>query len=629
MADGRSFKEIVEARFENELWDAVASFVSENPEKLECSSYSVASPEEAELSDLKVEAVSVRDAGGIAIKFDVVVSTELEIAETIRRDRETDSAAPWFRISCSADLDDELRNFAIISIVSYNRYGKLPQDALSNALVPYIYKEKLDLVAEDFLKRFYPEALEEPMPLPVLKVAQRMGLTVQPAHLSKSCSVFGQVYFADCEAECFDSELREYVLQSVKRGTILYDPNVFFMRNLGCVHNTIIHECVHWDKHRKAFALQKLFNESACTIRCQVVESRKKDNERSPADWMEWQANALAPRILMPYLQTGAKARELIQMQKALLHTDCMTDVMEPVITELADFFGVSKTSAKLRMVDLGYEDAMGVFTYTDDHYVPRHSFKPGAIKKSQTFTIDAFYALLEFASKPELQQRLSTGKYLYVDSHYCLNDPKYIEINEQGHAKLTDYANRHIDECCLVFDLEVSQDRSYGTKYYTECVLYKDALSQHLVRPTYKSNDHNKQIDQTAAHSFPTDIRETSRVLNSLPGGFSEALITLMKWRGVSERELADRCYMEEKTIQRMRTGKPVRVRSIVAVCVGMQLPPAISLELVTKAGFFLRGKEEYVAFHQILCTQYRNSILECNEMMESLGFPPLSDSK
>lgn len=46
---------------------------------------------------------------------------------------------------------------------------------------------------------------------------------------------------------------------SVKAKTIFVDPNAYFLYNLGKVNNTIVHECVHWDKHGKAFELERLY----------------------------------------------------------------------------------------------------------------------------------------------------------------------------------------------------------------------------------------------------------------------------------------------------------------------------------------------------------------------------------
>ncbi len=626
MKEIRTFRDFIEARYDNELWKVVASFIAENPGRLECRSYRVPNPDEAELSDLHIKRVSVRDTGGTGIAFDVLTEAEIEVAETVHRNRESDSVFQWFKVSCTGDLDDGLHNFAMCTPTVYTGSRKLPDGAMSGDLVPYIYKEKLDAVAEDFLRRHCPEALERPMPLPVMEIARRMNLAVEPEHLSKNLTVFGQIYFADCQIECYDKEARDYKPKPVKRGTILYDPDVFFMRNLGCVNNTIIHECVHWDKHKKAFELQKLCNEAMCTIRCQVVEGSQPNNKSSPAEWMEWQARALTPRILMPRIQAGIKAKELIAKYKQERQTDNTADVMEPVILELAEFFSVSRASAKIRMVDLGYEEAMGVFVYSDDRYVPAHSFAKGTLQTKQTFTIEAQDALFEYATNLDLRTVIDSGKYLYVDSHYCINDPKYIRQNDWGHPELTEYANSHIDECCLVFDLEVSPNKTYGLQYYTECVLYKNAASQYNIDPKYKRNNQNQKVEQTAITIFSDENKEATAMLQRLPGGFSEAVTALMTWRGLSEQDLADRCYVDEKTIQRMRTGKNVRLRSIVAVCVGMQLPPVISLELVRKAGHSLTGKPEYIAFHQILSSQYKNSILECNELMEACGFEPLS---
>ena len=51
-------------------------------------------------------------------------------------------------------------------------------------------------------------------------------------------------------------------------------------------------------------------------IRCRVMECSKQDKKRTPADWMEWQTNALAPRILMPHKKAVVKAREFIAKQR-------------------------------------------------------------------------------------------------------------------------------------------------------------------------------------------------------------------------------------------------------------------------------------------------------------------------
>ena len=88
----------------------------------------------------------------------------------------------------------------------------------------------------------------------------------------------------------------------------------------------------------KAFELERLYNSSATKIRCQVVGGIK-DGERDATDWMEWQANSLAPRIQMPLGMFKTKAFEPIREYRKELGTDELIDVLEPVIDELAAFF--------------------------------------------------------------------------------------------------------------------------------------------------------------------------------------------------------------------------------------------------------------------------------------------------
>ena len=195
-----------------------------------------------------------------------------------------------------------------------------------------------------------------------------------------------EYFFSDTETVVYDEETEEYKEVTVEAGTMLVDPKVFFMRNIGCVNNTIIHECVHWDRHSKFFELQKLFNKNLNSISCHVVEGERPEEKRNALQWMEWQANALAPKILMPAEMTKRKIEELLIRYHVEFSRLNEADIMQMVLTELSDFFGVSLQAAKLRAVDLGYNQAIGILQYVDGRYLPSYTFKQGSLKKNQTF---------------------------------------------------------------------------------------------------------------------------------------------------------------------------------------------------------------------------------------------------
>lgn len=103
------------------------------------------------------------------------------------------------------------------------------------------------------------------------RLVEALDLTIQSHRIKDDSSVFGQIYFEEADADIYDEDAEKDVLTHIKGKTILVDPLVYLLRNIGSVNTTIIHECVHWDKHRKAFVLERLYNEAASCISCEVV----------------------------------------------------------------------------------------------------------------------------------------------------------------------------------------------------------------------------------------------------------------------------------------------------------------------------------------------------------------------
>ena len=94
-------------------------------------------------------------------------------------------------------------------------------------------------------------------------------------------------------------------------------------------------------------------------------------------------------------------------------------EIMEQVITALETGFCVSRLAAKIRLVELGFEEAIGTYTYLDGHYVKSHSFSKGAIKIDQTFSISSFDAAIQRRLNPKLRKLTEDGDYLFVDNHF------------------------------------------------------------------------------------------------------------------------------------------------------------------------------------------------------------------
>ncbi|HAS04571.1 MAG TPA: transcriptional regulator [Dehalococcoidia bacterium] len=630
MAQSRSFRDYVANRFYNELHVAVSGYLEQNHRDLDVSSRLVRTIDRAELSDVEVKSVLVNNLPGMKIAFDVLLEAEFEISETDRHTDRYDQKRRWFKISCTGDLSINLDDFAISGTEEYN-YRSKQDNPMSDSLVPIIHKDHLESVARAFLEMYYKEALYHPMAIDPTVLTERMGLSIQLKHITSDFSTFGQVFFTDCETKYYDKDNSSFKKIQIKSGTIFVDPDAYFFRNLGSVNNTIIHECVHWDKHRKAFELERLYNENATQIKCQVTGGIKDNKVKSATDWMEWQANSLAPRIQMPFVQAKINAGELIREYLKRFPSSELVDIMEAVIDELALFFRVSRFAAKIRMVDLGFEEAIGTFTYIDGRYVKPHTFKAGTLKRNQTFSISERDAIVESALNPVLREKIQSGNYLFVDSHFCINDAKYIAYDEHGQTFLTDYARRHMDECCLVFDLSINRSaNSYCRQFYTECVLFRDATSDIIFEAHYTDSKLNNDVNAQAKAIIAYN-KELAEVMQNLPGSFSGALKYLMKWKDKTVEALAGDCCLDPKTIQRMRSNEAYEttIETIVAICIALQLPPALSEVLVNRSAYSLGVSEKHLTYRFLLNSCYTKTIYQCNEMLQRLGLEPLAKEK
>lgn len=328
----------------------------------------------------------------------------------------------------------------------------------------------------------------------------------------------------------------------------------------------------------------------------------------------------------------GVRCHEAIPLPAETHYTQPDTPVpgLLPPVT-VATFFVVSRHAAKMRMVDVGYEEAIGAFTYIDGHYVKPHAFKKGSLQKDQTYCISADDAQIITFSDMRLYSQVQKGSYIYVDSHMCLNDPKYVTRDENNVVQMTDYGRLHIDECCLVFTLKVKATNKYGEEFYKECVLFRDVDSGIVFQTTFAkevSDDVMGKADAILAREL-----EIQRVLQELPAQFGPALIYLMDWVEISEETLAEKALVSTKLVQRMRNNPqyPKSIDSVVAICIGMNLPPELSNALIGKSGFTLRlaQNEAHLMYNFFLNHLYMGSIHDCNDMLVAKSLPVMTGTE
>lgn len=210
----------------------------------------------------------------------------------------------------------------------------------TETLLPYIPPADYDKIATEFLETYFPEALYTPQPIPILDIARNeMGLDVRFICLSEEQDIYGMTIFSDGIVEVYIPEEGIYEEKIVKKKTVLIDPEAVKKTNIGCLNNTIAHECVHWYKHRMYYRMQKYtLPKKAKYCKCRSSDFYITTNDE---EIMETQAIGIAPRILMPkdsFLEI-AKQYDIVSAQESWR-----------AISEIANFFNVSKQSATIRL---------------------------------------------------------------------------------------------------------------------------------------------------------------------------------------------------------------------------------------------------------------------------------------
>ena len=611
--DESPLQKLIDQRRYDEIKDAVLDYMTEKVKE-----------NKATLSDIEIQnVVHIEQVDDGAISFSVIVSCDIE--HSISSTGRVSFTEKWLDVRCKVLLGVELTDFEIININECEQQEDSDNDKYSGELVPIISRDAFENEATKFLEKYYPLALQEPVAVPIRKIAEDMGLSViEDSLLSSELDIFGLVVF---EGGNIKDKNKNIIIRNAKRGTVLIDPRVYYERTLGTVNFTIAHECFHWYRHQPYHALMKMLganDELGKIIQCSIGNNAKDSEKWKAVDWMEWQANGVAPHILMPTNTAKIKISELVE--KYHIHFDG-TDgyLIEEMISELADFYGLSKQAVKMRIREMGYAKIDGAFTYVNGQYVTPFSFDASALSDNQSFTISSADLFKAYCLNKDFRKAIDTGRFVYIEGHVCLDNEKYI-VRSDEQIKLTQYALSHIDECCFVFDKGYSYESKYqGQKYYTQ-MMYKTPEQPNAQEYSFELNAHNKIL--------LSQIQGASKSANAMrlyPGAFSETLVQLMKERKLSNKKLADASLVGERTIQRLRNDEeyPTTVQTVLGLCYGLKLSVPEAEMLVGKTDFNIKPTNpQNYAYRCALSACAENSIYEINEMLEACGYIPFGSS-
>lgn len=567
-------------------------------------------PDDTELDYKFADSIIIEDD---TVDFDLILAGTFSAQYKSRHDWEEESETIWLRLNCQMVLKDTLISFKVKKIDEYERknYTKDTHKATAS-LIPIISREQYDKEAEKFLHKYYPQALKTPMPIPIEEIAKnKLGLVViKDKLLTAEHAIFGQICFFDGKAKVYDENKNQYVDIEVERGTIFIDPQTYFFRNIGCVNNTIAHESVHWEKHRIFATIKGLLNDIPTVAhRCPTTAYGNiiKDKFTEDEAWLEIQANAIAPKILMPKAMTEKKITELISKYDYIPNGECFNELKQ-IIDDLSIFFNVSKQAAKIRMIELQYHEAEKIYNYDKEFQVFSSEITP----------LDAY----ELANtNPEFKEVLDADLDLFrfVENRFVINSPKYIIQTNNG-LRLTDFAKLNLNECSLEFqnsvELVYEKNRKHGVLYRTYTGL-KEIFN-------YTNTAHNEEVIDTAldAQKFIHE-KEDTKDLAVIPTA-AECLSHLIQKRGWNSEKFASVTYLGKDLYSKIRNrpNKEFEINTLVTILIALGYDASVSNMIIDKAGKTMRFVNEEERIYNYLLTHYTGrDILDCNELIEEVN--------
>ncbi|EPU21605.1 TPA: ImmA/IrrE family metallo-endopeptidase [Streptococcus agalactiae] len=607
--------------YHEQIVKTVKGFIFNNKDNTDLSTYMIPEPNGfIEFDNFELYKINYEIINNCELNLEIIVIANVIVRQYIKGEMEVDTKTKFVSVYAEVELDAGIKNFRIYNTeFKSDQYKKSRNLKLSKDWVPYIRKKDFDDIAEKFLRKYYPQALTQPTPVPVETIVSEMGLSIHQEKLTIDNSVFGKMVFKDTDVEVIEDE--QLISKHFNKGSILVDKDVVFKRNVGSYNNTVIHECVHWELHKVFHEVKMVLDKDHSQVSSWTEENLADSSMWTSLDWMEWQANGIAPRILMPKVQTRIKIRELFQTLTLVNPDISRSELVQEVVDNLATFFEVSRQAAKIRMIDLGFKEANGVYNYLDDRYMRNFAFELEAFDNGSSYTITSNDLCFEYCFNESFRQIIDRNKFMYVDNHLCLKDKKFIYMTKDGPI-MTDYAYEHMDECCLIFKVKSKNFTSISNETYYDYVLNRGVTKESEIKADFVDILQNPSLmDQLPPLDMMKLGKKISELLKELPFEFSGTLRSHRKRKNCTQPFLAKLVGITERTLRDYETLEDnlPRLELTLSFCFALKLRPELSDDMIKKAGHQLTISPPHQVYKMLLSTSYYKPLSEINSILQA----------
>ena len=491
---------------------------------------------------------------------------------------------------------------------------------LDKYLVPVLRRDEIDKYAEDMWEQYYPEAAKDAKLRSPRALAKKMGLAIYSMKLYKRNHIKGIIFFRQdvvlIQPERLPGERGESPPEEavVPANTIVLNTHADKSYDYDL---DIYHECIHSDWHYLFYRLQNMHTNDIKQLKMTKRAVIKDQDYTNPIEFMEQQATYGSYGLMMP---VTFMRDEITNLYKDCFGSKRQTGTFDHdgrrydvVGRNIASSYNLSKSRVRARMIQLGYSAARGSLNYVDGRYITPFAFSDGENSSGkQTYVIDHQTVATLYKNDKQFRDIMQSGHFAYVDGHVVHCDSANIVHTSDG-ARLSGWANAHIDRISLRFSREYAGNHSYS---YTFGQMNSEAAVM----------DSLKFLDINGSMTIKEAERAKNKFMEDMPMSFHSALSYIMRGRTTVD-ELVQRIPISRSTLLRLRTEerKKYNLDQIIAICIGLHLPPWLSEILLDKAGLSVKRYGAYGYYGTILDCFYMDTIQDVQAYLSDNGYEQL----
>lgn len=533
----------------------------------------------------------------------------------IEADVHTDSI--YGRQSCtvyatvSFDFEDQ---------ISYSLEGfsfeKPDRDAikLDDYLIPVMSYEEVEVAAEQMHSRYLAIALRDRRCINAFQLAKAMGLNIESHRLYHKPKTKSVLYWKESKVlvQLPGSDDKDPPAEiTIPADTIVTNGNLIALDNRS-LH--IFHECFHAEYHWLFYRLQDMHNSDLRTIKKKRKAKNQGREPKNPLPIMEWEAKRGSHALQMPRILALPQFRNYAEEEQQRLHH--MGWALENVGRRVSDEWGIPKYLVRARLLHLGFWQAQGSLNYVQQTKEKGNYIRPFLFDRescpgsSHTFVISPLDAFKLYESNEEYRARIDSGAYVYVGGHVCLNDPEYVTQTKYG-PRMTEWANRHVDECCLRFENIYVVDDNY--EFHLNSINSDEEYNRHY-------NDFIVRGDTLSAKEANDRQAALLALLSRVPG---KALRQIIDMQQMTNPELAEAALVSESTVKRwLKEEVSYNPLTALRIIVALSMPPWLSYWFLDMANVVLQYSGIHLLYREIINCRYMDSLREVFDLIEAAGY-------